>query len=87
MQSVAPARGNAYRRMLTSFATRGELVAQAPRFAVIRRPMLLMNKDTYEETRVYWYGIGCFMCGKISWNPVDVDAHYCPLCKMFHDSI
>jgi hypothetical protein len=80
--SVAPARGALYRRLLDEFAAKGEVVACEARYAIFRTPRYLARYATY----VYQYGIGCFMCGKISWNPTDVDAHYCDRCKMFHDS-
>lgn len=30
-------------------------------------------------------GIQCTTCGQVSWNPNDVEHHYCGRCHVFHD--
>jgi hypothetical protein len=84
MQSVAPARGTRYLKLLNDFVTHGYIIACEPRYAIVRKPLLLYASST-ETTHAYAYAIGCFMCGSVSWNPNDVNAHYCGNCHMFHD--
>jgi hypothetical protein len=63
-----------HRRHLERFLAEGRLVALTPRYAVVSRP-------AGDERR----GLGCLVCGALSWHPGDVAARYCPRCKVWHD--
>jgi hypothetical protein len=51
-------------------------VALTPRYAVVERDV------TPDESR---RAIGCLACGALSWNPNDVEAHFCARCKRWHE--
>ncbi|WP_233854149.1 hypothetical protein [Paraburkholderia sp. HD33-4] len=40
---------------------------------------------TFEIIETPVRGIRCRLCGRISWNPNDVEQRYCGACHVFHD--
>lgn len=73
------ARGDNYRKMYQAFLREGTLHSQANNHVVVKRLVLAGSHNEFA------YGIGCFRCGRLSWNPEDVTHRYCPYCRILHD--
>lgn len=79
-QTPPIARGEEYRRFYQQFLRQGSLSVMATNYLVVKRLVLEGNANSFA------YGIGCFRCGRISWNPDDVNRRYCSFCRISHDA-
>jgi hypothetical protein len=66
-----------HERHLQRFLAQGRLVALTTRYAVVARSVAPDDENRH--------AIGCLRCGALSWNPNDVEAHFCSRCGVFHD--
>jgi hypothetical protein len=74
------ARGEHYQRLFQFFLREGQLSSQGTNYTIIKRLVYTAVKNFFE------YGIGCYRCGKISWNWEDVNSRHCPYCDTYHTS-
>jgi hypothetical protein len=72
------ARGEHYQRLFQFFLREGQLSSQGTNYTIIKRLVYTAVKNFFE------YGIGCYRCGKISWNWEDVNSRHCPYCDTYH---
>jgi hypothetical protein len=71
---------------LVRFLEWGDITYQTPDYAIIRRYYISNLAHPHNHHSMYTlgtheYGIGCFSCGKISWNLADVNARSCQICN------
>lgn len=72
--------------LLSTFLEWGDIVEQTQDYALIRRYYISNLSHPFAHHSMYTlgtheYGIGCFSCGKISWNINDVNARSCATCN------
>jgi hypothetical protein len=70
---------------LRNFLEWGDIIRQTSEYAIIRRYYISNLAHPFTHHSMYTlgtheYGIGCFSCGKISWNLADVNARSCEFC-------
>ena len=71
---------------LSRFLEWGDIIEQNENYAIIRRYYISNLAHPHSHHSMYTlgtheYGIGCFSCGKISWNVNDVNARSCAWCE------
>jgi len=71
--------------LLSYFLEWGDITEQTQDYAIIRRYYISNLAHPFSHHSMHTlssleYGIGCFSCGKISWNVNDVNARSCAIC-------